>query len=366
MNKKNLIIWAWISGLTIANNLAEKWEDVLVIDKRNHLWWNCYDFLNEDGILVPLYWPHFFHTNDEAVWKYVNNFSEWTPYEHKVLSSIDGKTKVPVPVNITTVNKLFGINIKEEKEMSERLEKNVENIDNPKNSEESALARVGKVLYEKLFKNYTKKQRDLRPEELDASVMNRIPVRANFDDRYFNDKYQAMPKYWYTKMFEKMVDNPNITIELNTSFDKYNDKIELFDKIFFTWRIDSYFQNLYWPLEYRSLKFNFETLDQKYFQETAQINYPNTQKYTRITEPKHATWQICDHTTIIKEYSTREWEPYYPVPREKNKKLYDLYKEKAEKLEKKWVYFVWRLAEYKYFNMDQAFKNTLDLVNKLY
>lgn len=203
------------------------------------------------------------------------------------------------------------------------------------------------------------------PEELDASVMDRIPVRTDFDDRYFTDKHQYMPKNGYTKLFENMIRNKNIQIKLNTDFDEYKDKKNNFDKIFFTGRIDNYFKDLYWPLEYRSLNFEFETLNQEFFQESTSINYPNTEKFTRITEPKHATGQKHNKTTIIKEYSTWEWEPYYPVPRERNKKLYEQYKDEAKKLEKNWIYFVGRLAEYKYFNMDQTVKNALDLIHKI-
>ena len=366
MQIKNLVVWAWITGLTIANKLAERWEKVIIIEKREHIWWNCYDFVNEHGILVPLYWPHFFHTNHEDVRYFINKFTERIPYEHKVLSNIDWMIKVPIPVNITTVNTIFWTNIKNEEEMSKRIEENREKIEMPKNSEESALSRVGKILYEKLFKWYTKKQWDLWPSDLDASVMNRIPVRTSFDDRYFTDRYQAMPKYGYTKMMKKMIEHPNITLQLNTDFEQYRNDIHDFTKVFFTGKIDDYFKNIYWQLEYRSLRFEHTTLDQERFQERAQINYPNTESYTRITEPKHATWQQSSKTTIIKEFSTNEGEAYYPVPREKNEKLYNIYKKDAEQLKNKQIYFVWRLAEYRYLNMDQAIKNALDFIKNIY
>jgi len=320
--------------------------------------------MNKDGLLVPKYGPHFFHTNFEDVWAYVNKFSEWIPYEHRTLSKVDGKL-VPVPVNIKTVNELFGLTMKTEDEMKAWLEKNTEHIANPQDSEEASLARVGRVLYEKMFKNYTKKQWDLWPKELDASVMNRIPVRTNFDDRYFTDKYQAMPKHGYTKMFDKILNHPNIEIRLNTDYMDIKNTIVPTVKLFFTGPIDTYFKKQFGELQYRSLRFEHETLDMEYFQPTAQVNYPTTETFTRISEPKHATQQKHPKTTIIKEYSTWEGEPYYPVPTKNNQDIFNQYQTEAKKLESKGIFFVGRLANYKYFNMDQAFKNALEFFNRI-
>jgi len=360
-----VIIGAGISGSVLAERYASVLnKKVLVIEKRSHIGGNCFDYLNEDNILVPKYGPHFFHTNLEDVWKYVNEFSEWLPYEHRTLSNVDGKL-VPVPVNIRTVNDLLGLQIKSEDEMIDWLKTNTEQIESPKNSEEASLKRVGRVLYEKLFKNYTKKQWDLWPKELDASVMNRIPVRTNLDDRYFADKYQAMPKNGYTKMFEKILNHPNIEVRLNTDYMDVKNKIGTPEKILFTGPIDTYFNKQFGKLQYRSLRFEYETLDKEYFQPTAQVNYPNTENFTRISEPKHATQQKHPKTTIIREYSTWDGEPYYPVPNQKNQKIFDQYKNEAKKMESKGVFFVGRLANYKYFNMDQAFKNALDFFNSM-
>ncbi len=360
-----VIVGAGISGAVLAERYAEILnKKVLVVEKRNHVGGNCYDFLNEDKILVPKYGPHFFHTDLEDVWKYVNKFSDWIPYEHRTLSSVDEKL-VPVPVNIKTVNQLFGLNITTERGMKDWLQKNVDYIENPKNGEEASLARVGRTLYEKLFKNYTKKQWDLWPKELDASVLNRIPVRTNFDDRYFTDKYQAMPKHGYTKMFEKILNHPNIEVRLNTDYANVKDKLGTPEKLFFTGPIDVYFKKQFGELQYRSLRFEHETLDKEYFQPTAQVNYPNTEIFTRISEPKHATQQKHSKTTIIREYSTWEGEPYYPVPTKKNHDIFNQYQTEAKKLESKGVFFVGRLANYKYFNMDQAFKNALDFFNRV-
>lgn len=365
MTKPHFIVGAWISGATLAERFASVGQSVVIIDKRDHIWGNCYDFINEDGLLVPKYWPHFFHTNFEDVWEYVSRFTERTPYQHKVLSVLEDGTKVPMPVNITTVNTIFGLNIQTEEEMQERLVKNIVPIENPRDSRESAISRVWQVLYDKLFKNYTKKQRSVYPEDLDALVMNRIPVRTDFEDRYFTDKYQALPRNGYTAVFERMLKNPLIDIRLWEDFEKYRNKRWDFDKIFFTGKVDSYFNWLYEPLQYRSLQFEFETIDIEYYQDVATENYPNHEKFTRITEHKRATGQKHPKTTIIREYSTRDGEPYYPFPNQHNKDLYEKYKIETEKLEKDGVYFVGRLAEYKYFNMDQAFKNALDLFERL-
>jgi len=362
-----VIIGAGISGATLAERYANMSDKkVLLIEKRDHIGGNCYDFLNEEGILVPKYGPHFFHTGFEDVWEYINRFSDWIPYEHKVLSSVDGSL-VPVPVNITTVNTLFGLALKTEDEMKRWLEANREHIETPKNSEEATLARVGRIFYEKLFKYYTKKQWDLWPKELDASVLNRIPVRTDFDDRYFSDTYQDVPKEGYTKLFERMLVHPNIEVRLNTDWESIKSSGIRFEKVFFTGRVDQFFEYKFGgKLQYRSLRFEFETHEVPLYQPAAVINYPEPDiPYTRITEPKHVTKQECAKTTIIKEFPTWEGEPYYPVPTEHNRELYARYQVEAQKLESKGVYFVGRLANYKYFNMDQAFKNALDLFERL-
>lgn len=362
-----VIVGAGISGLVLAERYANILnKKVLIIEKRKHIGGNCYDFTNKNGILVPQYGPHFFHTNNENVWYYVNAFSEWKNYEHRVLSNTGDKL-VPVPVNITTVNNIFNLNIENEKEMTVWLNCNTEKIENPKNSEESSLKRVGKDLYNILFKEYTKKQWDMWPKELDPEIMNRIPVRTNFDDRYFADKYQAVPQKGYTKLFEKMVKNKNIKILLNAEWDKIKDKIKNYEKLFFTGQIDLFFDNNENnKLQYRSLKFKHKTIDTKQYQPVAQVNFPSLKiPHTRITEPKHSTGQKSKKTTIIYEYPTWEGDPYYPVLNKRNIKLYSKYQKMAEKLEKNNIYFVGRLANYKYFNMDQAFINALDLFNKL-
>lgn len=361
-----VVIGSGISGATIAERYARVLnKKVLVIEKRDHIGGNCYDFYNDAGILVSKYGAHLFHTNDEHVWKYLQMFSSWRPYVHTVLSSVDGML-VPIPVNIITVNLLFGLHIQKEEEMREWLATQTVAIKHPANSEESALSRVGKALYEKLFKNYTIKQWDTLPTLLDASILDRIPVRTNFDPRYFSDKYQAMPSFGYTKIFEKMLSHPNITVQLNTDYFNIKGSLKNFEKLFFTGPIDLYFQNKSSKkLAYRSLRFEFETFDFPYYQTNSVINYPNDHKFTRIVEYKHMYGQKHLQTTISREYPTWNGEPYYPVLSKENLKLYEFYKAQADLEAKKGVHFVGRLANYKYFNMDQAFTNALGLFYQL-
>lgn len=361
-----LIIGAGISGAVLAERYAAIGKKVVILEKRPHIAGNCYDYIDENGILVSKYGAHLFHTNEEDVWQYVNRFAQWYNWEHKVLAKVDGKL-VPIPVNINTINKLFNLSISTEKEMADWLENYRIDIPNPKNGKEAVLSKVGAEVYEKMFRHYTKKQWDKYPEELDASVLDRIPVRTNFDDRYFSDKYQALPKGGYTKLFEKILAHPNIHVELNTDYFDVKDKLSGFTKLFYTGPIDRFFEfrhSLNDKLEYRSINFVSETVNMDQFQENSVINYPGTEvDFTRIIEYKHFGNQQAGKTTIVREYTVDDGEPYYPVPNKKNREIYEKYRKEAEKL--KDIYFVGRLANYKYFNMDQAFKNALDLFKTL-
>lgn len=365
-NAAIVIIGAGISGAVLAERYANAGKKVLVIEKRDHIAGNCYDYIDENGILVSKYGAHLFHTNYEQVWDYVNRFSDWYDWEHKVLAKVDN-TLVPIPVNITTVNTLFGLSITGEAEMEQWLKENSVDISEPANGEEAALSKVGPVLYDKMFKHYTKKQWDKYPHELDASVLNRIPVRTNYDDRYFSDRYQALPSKGYTEIFRNLLNHPNIEVVLNMDYFDIADQIEGYEKLFYTGPIDRFFNfkhSLEEKLEYRSINFVSETIDQPYFQENSVINYPGKEvDFTRIIEYKHFGNQQSEKTTVVREYTTDEGDPYYPVPNPRNQEIYERYKEEADKLLS--VYFVGRLANYKYFNMDQAFKNALDLFASL-
>ena len=361
-----LIIGAGISGSVLAERYASTGKKVLILEKRDHIAGNCYDYIDENGILVSKYGAHLFHTNFEEVWEYVNRFSKWYPWEHKVLAKVDGQL-VNIPINITTVNTIFGLNIKNEEEMKDWLEANRVQIENPSNGKEAVISKVGTILYEKMFRHYTKKQWDKYPEELDASVLNRIPVRTNTDDRYFSDKYQALPLGGYTQLFENLLDHPNIEVRLNTDYFDVKDTIGGFEQIFYTGPIDRFFSfkhSMEQKLEYRSINFVSETVDTEFVQENSVVNYPGMEvDFTRIVEYKHFGNQKSKKTTIVKEYTTDEGEPYYPVLNDKNREIYNKYKLEAEKHPQ--IHFVGRLANYKYFNMDEAFKNALDLFESL-
>ena len=332
-NADIVIIGAGISGAVLAERYANLGKKVLIIEKRDHIAGNCYDYIDENGILVSKYGAHLFHTNEEDVWQYINRFCEFYPFEHKVIAQVDGQL-VPIPVNITTVNKLFGTNITTEAEMKNWLDENRLPIDAPKDGREAALNKVGKVLYEKMFRHYTKKQWDKYPEELDASVLDRIPVRTNYDDRYFSDKYQALPMGGYTKLFEGILNHPNIEVLLNTDYFDVKDEVTGYDKLFYTGPVDRYFEfkhSLTEKLEYRSINFVSETVDAEFYQENSVVNYPGQEVgFTRIIEYKHFGNQKSDKTTIVKEYTTDVGDPYYPVPNPKNQQIYEKYKAEAD------------------------------------
>jgi len=375
----NCIVGAGLSGSVIAENYARLLgQTSLIIEKRDHIGGNCYDYIDDDtGIRVSLYGAHLFHTKHERVWEYVQKFTEWVPYEHKVLGLVNGK-HVPIPVTIDTVNELFNLNIQTTEEMDEWL-KNEQiipvdengNPREPENSEEVALMRVGQRLYDLIFKPYTKKQWDKYPAELGPEVLSRIPVRNNHDGRYFSDPHQALPKNGYTAIFEKMLSDPKITVLTSTDFFEVRDKLQC-NRLYYTGPIDTYFADLGWPkLEYRSL--SFERVVQKdtpgYFQPASVVNHPQAQNmdgeevdFTRIVEYKHLLNQTSDHTIYFIERSTDEGDPYYPVPNQENQDLFQKYKEMAEKEDG--VSFAGRLANYKYFNMDDAILNALELFDE--
>jgi UDP-galactopyranose mutase len=378
-NYDYLIVGAGLSGAVLAERLATDLnKKILVIDKRDHIAGNCYDYIDDNGILINKYGAHIFHTNYENVWDYINKFSEWVRYDHKVLSIVDNKF-VPVPVNINTVNSICKENIKDENEMNEWLLKNQVKYDcEITNSEQIAKSRVGNILYDKMFCPYTIKQWNKNPNELNTSVLGRIPIRNNFDDRYFSDKYQYLPKYGYTKFIENILNNKNITVLLSTDFfdlQKNNNNNIVWNTLIYTGQIDAYFNrdnkdsngkiiDKSKCLEYRSIDFQIETIKNiNYFQPVPVVNYPSLDvPYTRIVEYKHFLNQKSSNTTIVKEITTDEGEPYYPVPTPRNIKIYEEYRKLAN--EETNAHFIGRLANYKYFNMDEAINNALEYYEK--
>jgi UDP-galactopyranose mutase len=356
-----LIVGAGFAGSVLAERLATQAnKKVLIIDKRDHIAGNAYDYYNNDGILIHKYGPHIFHTNSKDVFEYLGQFTDWRPYEHRVLASVDGQL-VPIPINLNTINQLYGLNLNSS-QVEEFFEEKAEKVDRVKTSEDVVVSKVGRELYEKFFRGYTRKQWDLDPSELDASVTARVPTRTNRDDRYFTDTYQAMPLHGYTAMFQKMLSHPNIKVMLNTD---YKDIIDIipFKSLIFTGPVDEYFDYCYGKLPYRSLEFKFETINKEYYQPTGTVNYPNEQLYTRITDFKYLTGQQHTKTAIVYEYPKAEGDPYYPVPRPENAELYKKYQQLAATMTNTW--FVGRLATYKYYNMDQVVAQALTTFKKI-
>ena len=356
-----LIVGAGFAGSVLAERLATRSnKKVLIIDKRPHIAGNAYDHYNEEGILVHKYGPHIFHTNSKDVFDYLSQFTEWRSYEHRVLASVDGQL-VPIPINLDTINQLYGLNLTSF-ELEDWFESVAEQVPVVKTSEDVVVSKVGRELYEKFFRNYTRKQWGMDPSELDKSVTSRVPTRTNRDNRYFTDSYQAMPLHGFTKMFENMLSHPNIKVMLNTDYKEIINIIP-FKEMIFTGPVDEYFDYKFGKLPYRSLEFKHETLNTETFLPTAVVNYPNEQPYTRITEFKYLTGQKHPKTSVVYEYPQAEGDPYYPVPRPENAELYNKYKKLADQTPN--VHFVGRLATYKYYNMDQVVAQALTLYKKI-
>lgn len=361
MKFKYVIVGAGLAGLTMAERIANVLDKkVLVIEKRDHIGGNIYDSYNNDGILIHNYGPHIFHTNDHEVYQYLSSFTKWNDFWHRVLTYVDGNL-VPMPITVETINKLYNLNL-DCSQVEEFLKNQSENINEVKTSRDVALSKVGKDIYEKIFESYTRKQWGVDPSELDTSVISRIPIRLNRDTRYFADKYQGMPKHGYTKMCENMIKNKNIKIMLNTEYKELIDQIQ-YETLIYTGPTDEFYDYKHGKLAYRSIQFQFETMDKKDFQEAPVVNYPNDYDYTRITEFKKLTWQEHNKTTICKEFPCAEGEPYYPFPTKEYKAQFALYEEDMKKETN--VIFLGRLAEYRYYNMDAVVRRALDLFEQL-
>jgi UDP-galactopyranose mutase len=356
-----LVVGAGFAGATIAERLAaHSGKKVLICDKRPHIGGNAYDHYDEAGILVHKYGPHIFHTNSQEVYAYLSRFTAWRPYQHRVLACVDGQL-LPIPINLDTVNQLYGTNY-----TSFELEAFFTSVAEPvaqvKTSEDVIVSKVGRDLYEKFFRNYTRKQWGLDPSELDASVTARVPVRTNRDDRYFTDTYQVMPLYGYTRMFERMLMHPNIKVVLNADYHDIEGSIP-HAEVIFTGPVDEYFDYRFGRLPYRSLDFVFETRNVPTAQSAPVINYPNENAFTRVTEFKYLSGQEHPKTTLVYEYAKAEGDPYYPVPRPENAALYRKYQALAA--ETPGVHFLGRLGTYKYYNMDQVVAQALTLYAKI-
>ncbi|MBU3058613.1 UDP-galactopyranose mutase [Pseudomonas indica] len=357
-----LIVGAGFAGSVLAERLAAGLgKRVLLVDRRPHIGGNAYDHYNDDGILVHRYGPHIFHTNAPRIVEYLSRFTEWRPYEHRVLAEVDGQ-QVPIPINLTTLNRLYGLDL-DEAGAERFLASRAEPVADIRTSEDVVINQIGRELYEKFFRGYTRKQWGLDPSQLDKSVTSRVPTRTNADDRYFGDSFQVMPLHGYTRMFEKMLDHPNIKVMVNTDFKEIRDEVQ-YDHLVYCGPIDEYFGYCYGKLPYRSLRFQHETVDRERFQPVAVVNYPAEDvPYTRITEYKHLTGQQHHKTSLTYEYPSAEGDPYYPIPRPENAELYKRYQALADATPG--VTFLGRLGTYRYYNMDQVVGQALALYKRI-
>lgn len=350
-----MVVGAGFAGTVLAERLASQLNlRVLVVERRAHIGGNACDRHDEHGILVHPYGPHIFHTNSAEVFNYLSQFTAWRPYEHRVRASVDGQL-LPIPINLDTVNRLYGLNLSS-MDLPDFFARHAEPIGDIRTSEDMVVSKVGRDLYNKFFRGYTRKQWGLDPRELDASVTARVPTRTTRDDRYFTDTYQAMPLHGYTRMFERMLDHPNIKLLLNTDYREIRHLVP-WRQMVYTGPIDAFFDHRFGKLPYRSIRFEHVTLAQTRFQDVGTVNYPNEHPYTRVTEFKHLTGQAHPMTSLVYEHPMADGEPYYPIPRADNADLYRRYREEADKLPD--VTFVGRLATYQYYNMDQVVAQAL-------
>jgi UDP-galactopyranose mutase len=358
-----LVVGAGFAGSVIAERLASQHDArVLVVDRRPHVGGNAYDHLDEAGVLIHQYGPHIFHTNSDEIVDYLSQFTDWRPYEHKVLAEVRGQL-VPIPINRTTLNLLFGLDLKTDDDAAAYLASRAETVEEIKTSEDVVINAVGRELYELFFQGYTRKQWGIDPSGLDKAVTARIPTRTNTDDRYFGDKHQIMPKHGYTAMFNRMLEHPNIDVLLSTDYQDIVDEIDA-GHLVFTGPIDEYFDFRFGKLPYRSLRFEHKIVEQGQYQPVAVVNYPDPQvPYTRITEYKHLTGQSHAKTSITYEYPSAEGDPYYPIPRPENQILFKRYEALADSTPG--VTFVGRLATYRYYNMDQVVGQALTAFRRL-
>ena len=383
-----IIVGAGFAGSVIACELAKKGKKVLVMEKREQIGGNMYEYFDTNGIPIHKYGPHIFHTSNKEVFEYLKQFTEFFEYEHKVLGRIDGEL-VPIPFNFTSLEILFpeekSTKIKEK--LLGKYEKDTKiSILDLINDEDELIKEFGEYVYEKVFVHYTAKQWEIPVEQVDSSVINRVPVILGYDDRYFQDTYQYMPKRGFTEIFENMLKSPNITVQLNqdavnrikinTDENKvYFDNEEFKGIVVYTGAIDEILNYKFGELPYRSIDLVFEQYKDKKYQPAAVVNYPNEEKFTRITEFKHfypfdEKLQEKEDTTILKEYplmydrkSPKNLTPYYVITNESNLKCYEQYKESVKNIKN--LYFCGRLAEYRYYNMDAVVARALELVKEI-
>jgi UDP-galactopyranose mutase len=358
-----VVVGAGFAGSVIAERVASQLRKrVLVLDRREHIGGNAFDELDDAGIRIHRYGPHIFHTNSADIFEYLSAFTDWRPYEHRVLARVRSRL-VPMPINRTTINRLFDLDLRDQAAVEAFYAARAEPGERARTSEDVVVQRVGRELYELFFRGYTRKQWGLDPSELDASVTARVPARTDDDDRYFTDRYQAMPAAGYTPMFERMLAHPRIEVRTGVDFHAVRAELD-YGQLVYTGPIDAYFEYRFGPLPYRSLRFEFETVEMEHYQPTGTVNYPDEAiPFTRISEFKHLTGQEHEATTIVREFPTADGDPYYPIPRPANRALYERYVALAAATPG--VEFVGRLGTYKYYNMDQVVGQALATYRRL-
>lgn len=359
-----IIVGCGLAGTTAARLLADKGYKILIVEKEKNIGGQCFDYKDKHGITIHKYGPHIFHTKEKRVWDFVTKFSEFNLYQHRVLSYADGNF-IEFPINRNTINQVFGKNLSN-KEVNAFLATEIEksNFNTPYLSFRDAIvSQVGEKLYSLFFENYTKKQWNTNPENLSPKLAFRIPIRTNNDSRYFTDPYQGMPTHGYTNMMQQMLNHPNIHILLGCDYFEKSKELES-DFVIYTGELDRYFNFKYGELEYRSVRIELKTFDKEQFQPAPVVNYPNDYEWTRITEFKQLTDEKSDKTTICYEYPLTKGHSFYIVPTKENLEKREKYMNEVEKLESSGKYlFIGRLAEYKYYNMDNVISATMDKIN---
>ena len=373
MNYDVIIVGSGFAGSTLARKFALDNKKVLIYEKRNNIGGNMEEFLDNE-ILVHKYGPHIFHTNNEEVFEFLKQYSDWVFYEHKVLGKINN-TLVPIPFNFKSLELLYNSKdalIIKEKLLNKYKDTKKVSILDLINDLDADIKNFGEFVYQNVFLNYTAKQWNIDIKDVDKSVINRVPVILGYDDRYFDDKYQYMPKDGYNKLFKNLLNSKNIKIKLNTNAleEIYFKNKEYKGILIYTGILDELFNYQFGPLPYRSLDLVFENYDMNYYQPSSVVNYPNDHKYTRITEFKYFNSNIVNNKTIIlkeypKKYDYKDQNsiPYYPIINEENNKKYEKYYELSKKVPN--LYLCGRLAEYKYYNMDMVIKKAFDLYDEV-
>jgi UDP-galactopyranose mutase len=362
----SLVVGAGYAGAVMAERLASQCDErVLVIDRRDHIAGNAYDYVDDHGVLTHAYGAHIFHTSSAKVVEYLSQYTDWWPYEHRVIANLDGRL-MPLPINRTTVNMFFGLKLQSDQEVAEFYAAKAEPMTHVRTSEDAIVSKVGREIYEAFFRGYTRKQWRRDPSQLHASVCGRIPLRTNDDDRYFGDWHQKMPRDGFTAMFERILSHPRIEVRTGVDFRTVREEVE-FAHLVWTGPIDEYFDYEYGPLPYRSLRFelfNESTPGGSLVQPAAVVNYPREDvPWTHIVEFRHLTGQVHESSTLAREYPSTEGDPYYPIPSDDTRAIFKLYEARAAALQN--VTFVGRLARYQYLDMDQVVGQALATFGRL-